>query len=71
MVFSLTRRACVGHNVLEQWSILAHIRYMVDLYHLTIHLCQHHCLGCYVQETPELCLQLALCRALDANRFEG
>ena len=48
----------------EQWCLLAHLRYKVDLYHLTIHLCQHHCLGCYVHETPELCLQRVWCRAL-------
>ena len=38
---------------------------------LTKHLCQHHFVGCYVQEMPELCLQRAWCRALDANLFAG
>ena len=54
----------------EQWCLLAHLHYMVGLY-LTKHLCQHHFVGCYVQEMPELCLQRAWCRALDANLFAG
>ena len=46
----------------EQWCLLAHLHFKVDLYRLTIRLCQHHCLGCYVQNCVFNGLGAGLCQ---------